>query len=66
MVTTKDEAMRLMIILLRYNSKKRARAILKAMNDEVGRFTDNKSLKNSLAMAYRLLGVNDRDVEREI
>jgi len=29
------------------------------MNDEVGRFTDNKSLKNSLAMAYRLLGAED-------
>ena len=66
MVTTKDESMRLMCIMLRYVSKKRIRNILKDMNEEVGSLTDNKSLKNSLAMAYRLIGVNDRDVEREI
>jgi len=59
MVTTKEESTQLIIIMLRYISRKRTIEILKDMNDEVGRFTDNKSLKNSLAMAYRLLGAED-------
>ena len=66
MVTTKNEAMILLLIMLRHISKKSIRNILKDMNEEVGRLTDNKSLRDSLTMAYRLIGVNDRDVEREI
>ena len=66
MVTTKDEAMILLLIMLRHVSKKSIRNILKDMNEEVGSLTDNKSLRDSLTMAYRLIGVNDRDVEREI
>ena len=56
MVTTKDEAMQLILILLRHISKKNAVLLLKEMDKEVGSATKNESLKNSLNMAYRLLG----------
>ena len=56
MVTTKDEAMQLILILLRHISRKNAVLLLKEMDKEVGRLTKNESLKSSLNMAYRLLG----------
>ena len=56
MVTTKDEATQLILILLRHISRKNAVLLLKEMDKEVGSATKNESLKNSLNMAYRLLG----------
>ena len=51
MVTTKDEAMILLLIMLRHVSKKSIRNILKDMNEEVGRLTDNKSLIKSFTIS---------------
>ena len=41
MVTTKDEAMQLILILLRHISKKNAVLLLKEMDKEVGSATKN-------------------------
>ena len=56
MVTTATEAAQMIQILLKYMPRRRAINMLEDMNFEVGAFTDNKSLKQSLDMVLRFLG----------
>ena len=56
MVTTASEAAQMIMILLKYMPRRRAISMLEDMNFEIGAFTDNKSLKDSIDMVQRFLG----------
>ena len=56
MVTTATEAAQMIAILLKYMPRRRAISMLEDMNFEIGAFTDNKSLKDSINMVQRFLG----------
>ena len=56
MVTTATEAAQMIAILLKYMPRRRAISMIEDMNFEIGAFTDNKSLKDSINMVQRFLG----------
>ena len=56
MVTTASEAAQMIAILLKYMPRRRAISMIEDMNFEIGAFTDNKSLKDSINMVQRFLG----------
>ena len=56
MVTTATEAAQMIQILLKYMPRRSAINMIEDMNFEIGAFTDNKSLKQSLDMVLRFLG----------
>ena len=56
MVTTASEAAQMIMILLKYMPRRRAISMIEDMNFEIGAFTDNKSLKDSINMVQRFLG----------
>ena len=59
MVTTVTEAIHLINILLKYLPRERAKNMLEDMNFEIGQYTDNESLKESLVMVLKFLGKNN-------
>ena len=56
MVTTANEAAQMIIILLKYMPRRRAISMLEDMDFDIGKHTENKSLKESLNMVLRFLG----------
>ena len=56
MVTTATEAAQMITIILKYMPRRRAISMIEDMNFEIGAFTDNKSLKDSIDMVQRFLG----------
>ena len=56
MVTTATEAAQMMMILLRYMPRRRAISMLEDMDFDIGKLTENESLKESIKMVLRFLG----------
>ena len=56
MVTTASEAAQLIMILLRYMPRRRAISMLEEMEFDIGKLTENESLKESIAMVLKFLG----------
>ena len=56
MVTTASEAAQMIMILLKYMPRRRAISMLEDMDFDIGQHTENKSLKNSIAMVLKFLG----------
>ena len=56
MVTTASEAAQMIMILLRYMPRRRAISMLEDMDFDIGKLTENESLKESIAMVLRFLG----------
>ena len=56
MVTTASEAAQIIIILLKYMPRRRAISMLEDMDFDIGKLTENESLKESIKMVLRFLG----------
>ena len=56
MVTTATEAAQMIIILLKYMPRRRAISMLEDMDFDIGKLTENESLKESIKMVLRFLG----------
>jgi len=56
MVTTANEAAQMIMILLKYMPRRRAINMLEDMDFDIGKHTENESLKKSLKMVLRFLG----------
>ena len=56
MVTTASEAAQMIMILLKYMPRRRAINMLEDMDFDIGKHTENESLKNSIAMVLKFLG----------
>ena len=56
MVTTATEAAHMIIILLKYMPRRRAISMLEDMDFDIGKLTENESLKESIKMVLRFLG----------
>ena len=55
-MTTASEAAQMIIILLRYMPRRRAISMLEDMDFDIGKLTENESLKESIKMVLRFLG----------
>jgi len=55
MVTSKSEGIHITTILLRYLPKDEASKMVQDMDFEIGKITDNKSLKSSIKMVREYL-----------
>ena len=56
MVTTANEAAQMIMILLKYMPRRRAISMLEDMDFDIGKLTENESLKESIKMVLRFLG----------
>jgi len=56
MVTTATEAAQMITILLKYMPRRRAISMLEDMDFDIGKLTENESLKESIKMVLRFLG----------